>query len=361
MKRLTLFILILSIVTMSAAAEPDTPCLEDKISIDTPETLFTTFAFITIAKFDTINTDRMIPLKQFVWKDLDRNLSPSYKAELRAAYDSLENRMFAYRAGVFSVLCSEPPHIRLKEKEMRTYYLAHEKDPDTILSYFDDVQALPDILNRFYETAAISRLWDQVQPWYNNAVNIYEKTVYPETREALAYLGFPEKELCEKMDRIRIIPHLIGTRGNAYGPTWCGVKYDIHTPWSRISWSPHEFIHNMVADVTRSGTFETEITAIVDMVWEGVDSTSARKYYSEKVNFFDECLVRTLDHVVNADYKTAGGRAQIAARLENQAGRGFVLCVPMHEALDLYEKSGKEFSAFFPEYLAHLETVIKGS
>lgn len=350
--------LILAAITAAAVNSYSGARLEDKISITSPRALFTSYAFITIAKFDSINTERMIPLKQFVWHHLDRTLSESYKKEIREVYDSLENRMFEYNAAVLAVLCTEPPEITLDMKRITAYCEETGKDPAKLLSCFDSMKGLPGVLTEFYVKARIPFLWEQVQPWYEQAITIYQKKVFSMTRDALHYVKYSEAELCEKLNDIVIIPHLIGRRGNAFGPTWLGVKYDIHTPWSRVSYSPHEFIHNMIEAETRSGIYDHAIIPLVNTIWDSSTTASARKYYPDKIAFFDECLVRTLDHVVTEGYHTSSQQSKVARMLVSQSKRGYVLCPAMHKALGLYEASGKTFSEYFPEYLKTLSEIL---
>jgi hypothetical protein len=149
--------------------------------------------------------------------------------------------MFEYKATMLALHCTKLPEIRWKKK-MAEYYRNHGKDPDEILSFYDVVKRLPPKPTKFYKKANIRLLWEKVQPWYDQAIDKYGKIVFTSIRKALDYLKYPESDLIKEINEIRIIPNLIGPQGSAMGPTWCGIKYDIHTPWNRITYTPHEFI-----------------------------------------------------------------------------------------------------------------------
>ncbi len=354
MKTWTIIMVLLAGFALSAGQAGPSGCLEEKISIDNPQTLFTAFAYITIGLFEQVDSERMIPLKQFVWQELDNTLSKGEKKRIRKLCNQLQNQMFEYDLTMLAVNCSEPPAIRWRRAEMTAWYLRHDQDPVKKLGQIERVAVILPDLNWFYKKADIPALWRRVQPWYRDAVSQYEQSVFSAIRSALAYLQIAEADFSRKVEQIRVIPNLIGPRGSAMGPIWCGVKYDVYTPWDRISYSPHEFIHDMVAPQTRAEAYAEQIVKIVDLVWEKAEVAAARQHYPDKVMFFDECLVRTLDHWVTLKEKTEVDRAQTRVRLGYHEKRGFVLCPAMLEALRGYEASGRSFAQFFPQFLSSL-------
>ena len=327
----------------------------NKIVIRSDETLFTTFAYITIGTFNDVDRGKMTPLKEFVWRQLNASLDPAYKERIRKDIAPLAaDRMFEYNATMLALNCTPPPEIRFLKEELEAHVLGRGGDIERAMQNFQGLENMPTLLTEFYEKAAIGGLYEDCRPWHDDAVSKYEEKVTSLLGRALDYLGMSREEMSTTYERIVIIPNLIGPRGSAMGPVWKGVKYDVYSPWEGISWSPHEFIHDMVAPLTKSRKHETLILRIVESVLEDIQGTPAAQYYPDPVDFFDECLVRTIDHIVTRDWKNPLERERIRTALTDHAGRGFVLCLPMLEILAGYESAGGTFAEFFPDFLKAL-------
>ncbi len=350
-----LAVLILSSLLMAPFLIQAGP-LTSKIIIRNDETLFTTFAFITIGSFHEVDREKMNPLKEFVWRKLEKNLSPEYLERIRQECETFQkDRMFEYNATMLAINSSSPPEIRFLKRELVDHL--QDKGEDRIqraLKTFQGLERLPELLTEFYQKANIQELYEECQPWYNDAINKYQEKVTSLLSRALEYLKMSEEEVHLVVEKIVIIPNLIGPRGSAMGPIWKNIKYDIHSPWESVSWSPHEFIHEMVAPLTRSGKYEESILTIVNKVWEDLEDTPARNYYSDKISFFDECLVRTLDHIASRGWEKPWEKERVRSGLVYQAERGFVLCPLMLEALEEYQTSGQSFKNYFPKFLQTL-------
>ncbi len=330
--------------------------LTSKITIRNDETLFTTFAFITIGTFDEVDREKMPPLKEFVWRRLNKTLKPEYIQQIRKLCRRLQkDRLFKYKATMLALNSSPPPRIRFLKEELLTYLKKNKRDIERAMETFRGLEELPAWLTEFYQKAHIRELYKDCRPWYDEAISKYRQKVTSLLNKALTYLKMREEEISLSFNQVVIIPNLIGPRGTAMGPIWKGVKYDIYTPWDNVSWSPHEFIHEMVSPLTYSPSYKEAINEIVGPVWDDVKKTSAGRYYPDPLSFFDECLVRTLDHVVKREWQKPWGKEEIRALLQRQAERGFVLCPQMYQALQDYETSGLTFKDYFPQFLSSLK------
>ena len=268
--------------------------------------------------------------------------------------------MFEYRATMLALNSSPPPQIRFLKEEIEMYAEARGVNVKDTLSTFRGLELLPEMLTEFYLRANIRELYEDCQPWYEEAVFEYQRIVSRLLAAALEYLKMNEASVEFGFDCVVIIPNLIGPRGSAMGPVWRGIKYDVYTPWDRISWSPHELIHDMMAPLTKSDQHLDLILSITNSIWANIEKTPAKDYYQDPISFFDECLVRTIDHPVAEGHDKAGNRDRLRAALSAQANRGFVLCPLMLEVLSDYERSGQSFRDFFPEFLLILKKKLSG-
>ncbi len=354
LKKLSILLTAIILLIPGLQSETDyTTSFNGKIVIRNDQTLFTAFAYVTIGSFKAVDRDRMPPLKEFVWKRLDSGLDPGYKQKIRqdiAPY--LTDRMFEYNLTMLALNCTPPPHIRFLKEELEAHILSRGGDVERTMKTFKGLEKFPALLTGFYEKAGIAHLYEDCRPWYDEAIAVYKEKTSRLLDRALKYLKIQPEEISLPYDKVVIILNLIGPRGSAMGPIWKGVKYDVHSPWDSLSWSPHEFIHDMVAPVTKSVKYKAEILRLVEKVRAGIKDSAAEQYYQDPIDFFDECLVRTLDHLVTSDWSKSWERERVKEALAAQASRGFVLCRPMLESLALYENSALTFYEYFPGFLA---------
>jgi hypothetical protein len=336
-----------------AAALQAAPALQ-KIEVRSDETLFTMFAYITIGTFDTPDPEKMPPIKRFVWRKLDLALDPDVKSRVKEECRPLMERMFEYKATMLALNCTPPPDIRFLRQELMDSY-PDDASARESLAMFSGLESLPDKLTRFYREARISELYADCAPWYDDAVAKLEGVVSNGIAAALAYLKIPQSDFLATVDKVVIIPNLIGPRGSAMGPVYRRVKYDIQTPWDAIDYSAHEFVHDMVASLTKSAKNRPALAAIAERAMRSAPATPAVQYYPDPIDFFDECLVRTLDIAVASLRKGGTPLERDADLLTAMSRRGFVLVPMMAEGLAGYEASDKPFAEFFPTLLKTLE------
>jgi hypothetical protein len=140
------------------------------------------------------------------------------------------------------------------------------------------------------------------------------------------------------------------------GPVWRRVKYDVQTPWDVIDYSAHEFVHDMVAPLTRSGKNRAALAAIAERAMNSAPQTPAVQYYPDPIDYFDESLVRAVDIAVAAREKGGASGNRDDATLSAMARRGFVLVPLIDKALAVYERADGTFAEFFPALVDKLES-----
>jgi hypothetical protein len=347
---------LLAIVWTPVLAAADPPArTHHKIEVRNDETLFTMFAYITIGTFEVFDPGKMPPIKRFVWTRLDRTLDPAVKRRVKDECRPLRGRMFEYNATMLALNCTPPPDIRFQRQELVESYqdetLAHDA-----LAMFSGLESLPERLTRFYREARILDLYSDCAPWYDDAVAKLESVVSNGIAAALTYLKVPESDFLAGVEKVVIIPNLIGPRGSAMGPVWRRVKYDVQTPWDVIDYSAHEFVHDMVAPLTRSGKNRAALAAIAERAMNSAPQTPAVQYYPDPIDYFDESLVRAVDIAVAAREKGGASGNRDDATLSAMARRGFVLVPLIDKALAVYERAEGTFAEFFPALVDKLES-----
>jgi hypothetical protein len=322
------------------------------LEVQNRETTFTFFSFVTLNKYNDSDTTKLNCAQKYVRSALIKKLDLTYRENLKAEFDKYNNHMFEYWLTLFALNCSEPPHITSRLDLLESYNKEH-----SIKQSLQDMRSLEPLLplmNDFYKTAGINSLFHECSIWYDSAYTVYYNGTMKEISKVLTYLKMDENSFFNGMDKIVIIPNLIGPRGSAMGPQFMGVKYDVQSPheeyFSEISVTPHEYIHDMVKHLTKSDLYKEKITAIVNKVWEKASGTDAAKYYNDKILYFDECLVRTIDYVTSIE-----DEERLMKSLEKyQAAKGFYLVIPMAELLKNYKTSTLNFDDYFIHILENL-------
>ncbi len=357
MRRISMAVsaVIVLAAAFAAAAAEESPAPLRKIEVRADETVFTTSAYLAIGLFERPDPRAMPPIKRFVWERLDRTLSPAAKRRIRRELGPLRGRMLEYDATMLALNCTPPPLIRLLKREVEA-----SLGPDGIARGEMDqilrLEALPARLTRFYREAGIADLFRDCRPWYDDAVASLRTVVSTRVAGALRFLRLDEADILPSVDRVMIIPDLIGPRGSAMGPTWRRIKFDVETPWDAVRYSAHEFIHDMISPPAKSAGHRDAVVAIARAAMARAAGTPGVAAYPDAVDYFEECLVRAVDETVSSSGSKPGSAAATdrASAIEDQVRRGFTLLPSMMDSLKDYAKSGRTFREFFPEMLRSL-------
>lgn len=351
-----LSLFVTALIGHMASAQPvdGTTSLEDRVEVRSDKTLFTLFAFLTIGH-PSPNLEKMSPLRQFLRLHLERVLPETEKQRAREVVAPVAgDRMLEYWAVMAGVRMEPAPSFRLRERELEEGLRRAGANVDEQMKPLRGLKPILAELPRFYEQAGIERLWTEVRPWHAEAEAAYRGKVVGLLRRSLQYLRITESHYLRTQPPQVIIPLLIGPRGSAMGTSAFGTFFNVYCPWDGADFSPHEAIHTMVEPVTRAATHRERIVAIARKCMEG-PKTDATAYYPDPVLFFDECLVRVLDHVTTDGWETPEQRSKTSERLKVQSAKGFTLIEPMLAQLREYEATTGSFADFFPRLLERLE------
>jgi hypothetical protein len=217
------------------------------------------------------------------------------------------------------------------------------------LNRLEELDSLPQVLTRFYREARLGSILESCKTAYDTVRSQYDAVARTGILKTLRFMKTDPENLRD-IREIVIIPNLIGP-GGEMGPEYRGVKYDIKGPRSSVSFSPHEFIHSLAGPLVREIGYEEAIQRITDPVWGEIENTPARKSYPDKMVYFEECLVRSLDGFITCDKNPA----KLEKILEAEKKRGFILVENMVPVLESYSASSNSFADFFPEFLKKLE------
>lgn len=331
--------------------------LEDRLTVASPLPVFTAWAWVTVADSSGDHTYTWTPVKRRVKALLLERIPSPYLDTLRAVYEELDPD--GYHMTVLALQLTSPPAMRLDQSSARAR--AEAAGEEGVLEYLDAIrersEALLPVLNAFWERADVAGVYEAVKPTYAAAVGKYKAGTIAAVRQALDYLRLPESAL-SSMERVVIVPSLIGMLGSAMAPTIDGVTYNVEFPTQpvdSIRFHAHEYIHYMVGDLTRGEAHREQIERITAVVWDDSAGAHARRYYPDPIQYFDENLVRML---TGATLYGGVESPRMGRSVEYQNGRGFLLVPVMAEAMRGFEAGAMPFTEYFPELLDRVEARI---
>jgi hypothetical protein len=322
--------------------------------------VFTAWAWVTVADSTGDHTYTWTPVKRRVEELLLERLPRSYLDTLRSSYEALDPD--GYHMTVLALQLTPPPDMRLDQSAART--LAREQGADRTLEYLDRIaeraEVLLPVLNEFYHRGDLAGVYREVAPAYAEAVRKYKAGTIAAVRQALEYLRLSEGSLSD-MERVVIVPSLVGMLGSAMAPTLGGVTYNVEFPTEpvdSIRFHAHEYIHFMVGGFTRGEEHRAQIERVTRLVWGEPAAARARNWYPDPIDYFDENLVRLL----TAGALYGGMEAEKTRRsIEYHAGRGFLLIPAMSRAMRGFEETGESIVDYLPTLLNRVEQRLAGA
>lgn len=327
------------------------PALPQPVEVRHDETMFTLWAWITVA--DTAAPrDRWPEVKRFAHERLTARLPAPYLDTLRQVHRRHAARRFDYDATILALLLAPGP-LRYSPEMIAGYRQRGGGE-----AYLAGLQKIGDdlmpLLQEFHRRADVPGLMAECDRWYRPALATYRDSTLYWIDRSLAYLRGDERLLAE-VGRIVIVPNLIGPPGTAMSVPIGAALYDVESPAaSGASFTPHEYLHSLVADLTKGERHRGQIEQVVAGVWERAKALRAGQYYPNSLSYFDESLVRTLDFTVRLGPELAYDNERLKAALGKQYEMGFLLVRPMRDALVGYEAAKQPFAEYFPVFLARL-------
>jgi len=150
------------------------------------------------------------------------------------------------------------------------------------------------------------------------------------------------------------VPNLLDKHYRAIGARYESYHYTVESPGSHsYGLNMHEYLHSIINPIVEAHS--GRVKAAVKEYYEAGKDKPIVEPYREPVGFTWECLVRALDHRLNAllsDTPESHERAE--ARMAQLHQQGLTLSQPFYRLLTQYEESDQPFDRFFPSMLERL-------
>ncbi len=233
--------------------------------------------------------------------------------------------------------------------------------PDSELGYpftGERLADFPDVLNEFWETLEMEKVWAEVKPIYVEEIGKYNfDTMNSQLKFIWDYLRM------ERRDRFVFIsvPNLLDKHYQAIGSKYENYWYMVESPGAGAhSLNVHEYLHSIVNSMVRARY--NRHSEKLNKYFEAGKNLSLAKSYGHPVVYTFECLVRALDMRIRTlleDNPSTTERCE--GRVEYLTNNGLTLVQPFYDLLDEYEQSDKNFEEFLPVMLDMLEDYGKGN
>ncbi|UCD53018.1 MAG: hypothetical protein JSW27_10335 [Phycisphaerales bacterium] len=303
---------------------------------------FAVMAFINATGYDNeASGQTMHPVRVKVRQLMGENLA-GHAAKVegwRRYYETRRLATFHYQDYALS-LNADYPFRRIRPDSELGYALTAERLKD-----------FPDILNDFWITAKLDEIWTKVQPDYVAELHKYDLARMERQMTFLwEYLRMPRHDTLTLVN----VPNLLETHFHAIGARYEDYYYTVESPGAHsYGLNIHEYLHSVVNPIVQAhaGLVREKVMPYYDA---GEGKPIARTY-REPVTFTFECMVRALDHRLNALLSgTPEAETRAEARMAQLNEGGLTLALPFYRLLTDFEQSDKPFDEFVPVMLARL-------
>jgi hypothetical protein len=304
--------------------------------------IFAVMAFLNATGYDEeIEGKQMHPMRVKVRKMVADTLrgKPEKLAAWREYYRTRGLAVFHYQDFAMS-LSADYPFRRIR--------------PDKELGYPHTAGILKDfpaVLNDFWVSADLDKVWQQVKDDYIAEINKYDM------KKMGRQMSFLREYLRMKRQDAFIIvnvPDPLDRYYQAIGAHYEKYYYCVESPGSHAyDLNIHECLHSIVNSIVKTnyGKYREKL----DKYYQAGITGPMSKAYQEPVTFAYECMVRALDdrlHVLLANDPTK--TKNLESRVADLSAKGLTLTQPFYVLLPEYESSDKSFEDFFPLMLEKL-------
>ena len=226
--------------------------------------------------------------------------------------------------------------------------------PDSELGYPFAGQRLadfPDVLNEFWETLDMEKVWAEVKPIYLEEIGSYN---FDNMERHLKFIW--DYLRMERSDRFFFVsvPNLLNQHYHAIGAKYENYWYMVESPGAGThSLNIHEYLHSIVNSMVEA-RYNEQAEKLNKYFEAGKDQPFA-KSYGHPVTYTYECLIRALATrlyvLMENDFTASRGEAKV----KYLTREGLILVEPFYHLLDEYEQSDKNFEQFLPVMLDMLE------
>jgi hypothetical protein len=220
--------------------------------------------------------------------------------------------------------------------------------PDAELGYkwtAGKLQGFPPVLNDFWKTLRLGKIWSQVKPEYVAEIRKYDLQKMRRQMDFLwSYLRMPRQDKFTLVN----VPNFLDAQCESIGARYENFYYTVESPGSYLyDLNVHEYLHSIVNRPVQTNFGPQE--AKLSKYYKAGKAGPLCKDYQVPVTFTYESLVRALDHrLAILQSNDAADRKRIENQVAWETESGLKLTRPFYQLLPDFEKSDKPFDQFLP-------------
>ena len=304
--------------------------------------VFAVMAFANAMGYDNEAEGRqMHPVRIKVRKLLSDNLvgHPKKVKAWRQYYETRKLAMFQYQDYALS-LSADWQFRRIR--------------PDSELGYSVTAKRLkdfPGILNDFCQTVKLDEVWEKVKADHVAEINKYNIDGMQHQMDFLwKYLRMERRDTMILVN----VPNLLDTHYHAIGARYENYYYTVESPGSHAyGLNIHEYLHSIVNPLVIATTVDSDSELFV--YYQAGKDKPIVSSYRDPGTFTFECMVRAMDHRLNALLsETAEGKKRAENRVDQLTEQGLTLTRAFYNMLADYEQGELSFDQFVPIMLKEL-------
>jgi hypothetical protein len=226
--------------------------------------------------------------------------------------------------------------------------------PDIELGYSMTAERLkdfPEVLNDFLITGKLDEVWDEVKADYVAEIKKYNMD---EMQHQMNFLW--EYLRMERRDTLTLVnvPNLLETHYHAIGARYEDYYYTVESPGSHAyGLNIHEYLHSIVNPLVQAN--QDKFTGRLMDYYKAGENRPISQSYRDPVTFTFECMVRAMDHRLNALLsESAEGKKRAENRVDRLTEQGLTLTRAFYNMLVDYEQGDLSFNQFVPIMLREL-------
>jgi len=308
--------------------------------------IFATMAFLNAVGFDKEHKSmQMYPARLAVRKMLKDKAAahPEKFQAWKQYYRKTGCARFHYIDFALS-LSTDYPFKRIRPYDELGYFITFFKLAD-----------FPKVLNDFWQTAELDKIWAQVKPLYLEDVHKYDVDRMERQFNFLwSYLRMQRTDQLIFM----VIPNPLGMRFSGQWSTYENYGYIVESPRYRLNL--HEYLHSIADPLVKK--HYSRHRRKLNKYYQAAKDLPYASSYQHPVSHAGESLIRAMDSRMHAlmedDPETT---KNCEARCIELSESGLSLAHPFYELLKQYEQTDMSFDQFVPLMLDLVPELAPGA
>jgi hypothetical protein len=226
--------------------------------------------------------------------------------------------------------------------------------PDAELGYrwtARRLEGFPAVLNDFWKTLHLGKIWSQVKPEYVAEIRKYDLAKMERQMNFLwSYLRMSRQD---KLTLVNV-PNFLDAQCESIGARYENYYYTVESPGSySYDLNVHEYLHTIVNRPVQA-SFSSQEGKLLKYYQAGKAGPLSKDYQVPGI-FTYESLVRALDHrLAVLQSNNPADQQRIAGQVAWETESGLKLTQPFYQLLPEFERSDKPFDQFLPTLLERL-------